>query len=109
MPSAAERAVSRFPHVGREMGETGHGYYYEVIDLELAMQSQTILADEMNGRPLPVPYGAPLRLRVENQRGYKLAKWINRIEVVNSFKHIGKGQGGWRDDVLHYYPLDAGL
>ena len=87
----------------------GHGYYYEVIDLELAMQSQTILADEMNGRPLPVPYGAPLRLRVENQLGYKMAKWINRIEVVNSFKHIGKGQGGWRDDVLHYYPLDAGL
>ena len=45
----------------------------------------------------------------ENQLGYKMAKWINRIEVVNSFKHIGKGQGGWRNDVLHYYPLDAGL
>ena len=87
----------------------GHGYYYEVIDLELGMQLQTILAYEMNGRPLPIPHGAPLRLRVENQLGYKMAKWINRIEVVNSFKHIGKGQGGWRDDLLHYYPLDAGL
>ena len=87
----------------------GHGYYYEVIDLELALQPQTILAYEMNGRPLPIPHGAPLRLRVENQLGYKMAKWINRIEVVNSFKHIGKGQGGWRDDLLHYYPLDAGL
>jgi len=87
----------------------GHGYYYEVIDLELAFQPQTILAYEMNGRPLPIPYGAPLRLRVENQLGYKMAKWINRIEVVTSFKDIGKGQGGWRDDVLHYYPLDAGL
>jgi DMSO/TMAO reductase YedYZ molybdopterin-dependent catalytic subunit len=80
-----------------------------VIDLELAVQPQTILAYEMNGRPLPVPHGAPLRLRVENQLGYKMAKWINRIEVVDSFKHIGNGQGGWRDDVLHYYPLDAGL
>ncbi len=87
----------------------GHGYYYEVIDLALAGQPQTILAYEMNGGPLPVPHGAPLRLRVENQLGYKMAKWINRIEFVNSFKHIGKGQGGWRDDLLHYYPLDAGL
>lgn len=87
----------------------GHGYYYEVIDLELAGQSQTILAYEMNGRPLPVSHGAPLRLRVENQLGYKMAKWINRIEAVNSFEDIGKGHGGWRDDVLHYYPLDAGL
>jgi DMSO/TMAO reductase YedYZ molybdopterin-dependent catalytic subunit/thiosulfate reductase cytochrome b subunit len=86
-----------------------HGYYYEVIDLALGMQPQTILAYEMNGRPLPIAHGAPLRLRVENQLGYKMAKWINRIEVVNSFKHIGKGQGGWRDDLLHYYPLDAGL
>jgi len=87
----------------------GHGHYYEVIDLDLALQSHTILAYEMNGGPLSVAHGAPLRLRVENQLGYKMAKWINRIEVVNSFQHIGKGQGGWRDDVLHYYPLDAGL
>jgi hypothetical protein len=41
--------------------------------------------------------------------GYKMAKWINRIEFVDTFEHIGKGQGGWRDDVLHYYPSDAGI
>jgi len=87
----------------------GHGYYYEVIDLEIARLSQTILAYEMNGQPLPVPYGAPLRLRVGNQLGYKMAKWINRIEFVEGFEHIGQGQGGWRDDVLHYYPSDAGI
>jgi sulfoxide reductase catalytic subunit YedY len=87
----------------------GHGNYYEVIDWELAMQSQTILAYEMNCQPLPVVHGAPLRLRVENQLGYKMAKWVNRIEVVRSFKHFGKGQGGWRDDLLHYYPSDAGI
>ena len=86
-----------------------HGYYYEVIDLELAMQPQTILAYEMNLQPLPVVHGAPLRLRVENQLGYKAAKWVTRIEFVNSFKHFGKGQGGWRDDLLHYYPSDAGI
>jgi DMSO/TMAO reductase YedYZ molybdopterin-dependent catalytic subunit len=87
----------------------GHGNYYEVIDWELAMQSQTILAYEMNCQPLTVVHGAPLRLRVENQLGYKMAKWVNRIEVVRSFKHFGKGQGGWRDDLLHYYPSDAGI
>ncbi len=87
----------------------GHGYYYEVIDLEIARLSQTILAYEMNGQPLPVPHGAPLRLRVENQLGYKMAKWVNRIEFVESFAQIGEGQGGWRDDVLHYSPSDAGI
>ncbi len=87
----------------------GHGNYYEVIDLEIAVHTQTILAYEMNHQPLPVPYGAPLRLRVENQLGYKMAKWINRLEFVDSFKYIGKGQGGWRDDVLHYSPSDAGI
>jgi methionine sulfoxide reductase catalytic subunit len=87
----------------------GHGYYYEVIDLEIAARAQTILAYEMNRQPLPIPHGAPLRLRVENQLGYKMAKWVNHLEFVNSFKHIGKGQGGWRDDVLHYYPSDAGI
>lgn len=87
----------------------GHGYYYEVIDLEIARLSQTILAYEMNGQPLPVPHGAPLRLRVENQLGYKMAKWVNRLEFVESFAQIGKGQGGWRDDVLHYSPADAGI
>jgi methionine sulfoxide reductase catalytic subunit len=98
-----------FHSLDEKWEKPGSGYYYEVIDLELGMQRQTILAYEMNGRPLPIPHGAPLRLRVENQLGYKMAKWINRIEVVNSFKQIGKGQGGWRDDLLHYYPLDAGL
>jgi sulfoxide reductase catalytic subunit YedY len=87
----------------------GHGYYYEVIDLELAIQPQTILAYEMNRQPLPVVHGAPLRLRVENQLGYKMAKWVTRIEFVTSFKHFGKGLGGWRDDLLHYYPSDAGI
>jgi DMSO/TMAO reductase YedYZ molybdopterin-dependent catalytic subunit/thiosulfate reductase cytochrome b subunit len=87
----------------------GRGYYYEVIDMETAAQPQTILADEMNGAPLPIPHGAPLRLRVENQLGYKMAKWVCGIEFVEDFLQIGMGQGGFRDDMLNYYPLDAGI
>lgn len=87
----------------------GHGTFYEVIDLELARRPQTILAFEMNGRPLPVPHGAPLRLRLEGQLGYKMAKWLRGIELVADFRHLGRGQGGWRDDLLDYYPGDAGL
>jgi DMSO/TMAO reductase YedYZ molybdopterin-dependent catalytic subunit len=87
----------------------GHGNYYEVIDLETARRPQVILAYEMNGAQLPVEHGAPLRLRVEHQLGYKMAKWVHRIELVEDFRGIGKGQGGWRDDVLNYYPSDAGI
>jgi methionine sulfoxide reductase catalytic subunit len=87
----------------------GHSSYYEVIDLETARAPQVILAYEMNGAPLPIEHGAPLRLRVEHQLGYKMAKWVNRIELVEDFRGIGKGQGGWRDDVLNYYPSDAGI
>ncbi|MCG3162542.1 MAG: Sulfoxide reductase catalytic subunit YedY [Acidobacteria bacterium] len=87
----------------------GRGHYYEVIDLTLARKPQTILAYEMNNEPLPLNHGAPLRLRVESQLGYKMAKWVCAIEFVESFAEIGQGQGGWRDDVLNYYRLDAGI
>jgi DMSO/TMAO reductase YedYZ molybdopterin-dependent catalytic subunit/thiosulfate reductase cytochrome b subunit len=87
----------------------GRGYYYEVIDLALARKPQTILAYEMNNEPLPLSHGAPLRLRIESQLGYKMAKWVSAIEFVESFADIGRGQGGWRDDALNYYPLDAGI
>ncbi|MBO0696701.1 MAG: molybdopterin-dependent oxidoreductase, partial [Verrucomicrobia bacterium] len=86
-----------------------YGYYYEVIDLALARKPQTILAYEMNDEPLLLNHGAPLRLRVESQLGYKMAKWVSAIEFVESFAGIGQGQGGWRDDVLNYYRFDAGI
>lgn len=86
-----------------------NGYYYEVIDMEKATEPQTILADEMNNEPLPVAHGAPLRLRMESQLGYKMAKWVCRIEFVADYEDIGQGEGGWRDDALDYYPSDAGL
>lgn len=78
----------------RENGQ----YYYESIDLFDAFHPQTVLAYEMNDRPLPVAYGAPLRLRVETQIGYKNAKYIDRIELVDRLDGFGKGRGGWWED-----------
>jgi len=84
----------------REDGER----YYESIDLIDARHPQTILAWAMNGRTLGVPHGAPLRLRVERQIGYKHAKYIRRIEAVESFAHLGRGQGGyWEDRGYEWY------
>ncbi len=78
--------------------------YYESIDLIDARHPQTILAWAMNGEVLPVPHGAPLRLRVERQLGYKHAKYIKRIEAVESFAHLGGGKGGyWEDRGYEWY------
>ena len=89
-------------------GPPGHGVpYYESIDLVDAFHPQTILAYEMNGGPLPMTNGAPLRLRVERQLGYKHAKFIRRIEAVESFAQIGGGQGGYWPD--HGYDWYAGI
>jgi DMSO/TMAO reductase YedYZ molybdopterin-dependent catalytic subunit len=78
--------------------------YYESIDLEDAHHPQTILAYELNGEALPVKNGAPIRVRVERQLGYKMAKYIMRIELVASFKGIGGGNGGyWEDQGYEWY------
>jgi DMSO/TMAO reductase YedYZ molybdopterin-dependent catalytic subunit len=78
--------------------------YYESIDLTEAYHPQTILAYEMNDAPLQIPYGAPLRLRVERQLGYKMAKYLMRIELVENFSHIGGGRGGyWEDQGYEWY------
>jgi DMSO/TMAO reductase YedYZ molybdopterin-dependent catalytic subunit len=76
-------------------------FYYESLDMLDAMHPQTILAYGMNGKSLPVEHGAPLRLRVELQIGYKNAKYVDRIEVVDSLQPIGKGRGGWWEDFDH--------
>jgi len=68
--------------------------FYEAIYMELAKHHQTILAYEMNGEPLIVPHGSPLRLRIETQLGFKMVKWIKSVEFVSDYKNIGKGQGG---------------
>jgi len=83
------------------------GFYYESIDLFDAFHPQTILAYGMNGGALPVKHGAPLRLRVERQVGYKHAKFVHRIEAVERLDRIGGGKGGfWEDRGYQWY---AGL
>ncbi|MGH6923023.1 MAG: molybdopterin-binding protein [Propylenella sp.] len=78
--------------------------YYESIDMIDARHPQTILAYGLNGAPLPIENGAPLRVRVERQLGYKMAKYILAIEVVDSFGAIAGGQGGyWEDRGYEWY------
>ena len=76
--------------------------YYESIDLVDAYHPQTILAYGMNGDALPLGHGAPVRLRVERQLGYKHAKFIMRIEAVSSLAAIGDGFGGMWEDIAGY-------
>jgi DMSO/TMAO reductase YedYZ molybdopterin-dependent catalytic subunit len=85
----------------------GTGRYYESLDLVDAHHPQTLLAYAMNDRPLPVAHGAPLRLRVERQLGYKQAKYVMRVEAVADLAPIGRGKGGfWEDRGYEWY---AGL
>jgi DMSO/TMAO reductase YedYZ molybdopterin-dependent catalytic subunit len=87
-----------------EVTMDGTGRYYESIDLIDAFHPQTILAYAMNGKALPVAHGAPLRLRVERQLGYKHAKYVMRVELVDSFRNIGRGKGGfWEDRGYEWY------
>jgi len=78
--------------------------YYESMALQDVFHPQTILAYELNNKPLDVPHGAPLRLRFERQLGYKHAKYVTRIELVESLTGIGGGKGGyWEDQGYEWY------
>jgi len=84
--------------------ELNDGGYYESIDLIDAFHPQTILAYELNDRPLPIANGAPLRLRIERQLGYKHAKYLMRIEAVGRLDKIRGGRGGyWEDRGYQWY------
>ena len=78
--------------------------FYGSIDMREARHPQTLLAYSFNGGELPVEHGAPVRLRVPRQLGYKNTKYIKSIELVSSFKAFGQGKGGyWEDQGYEWY------
>ncbi|HLK23263.1 MAG TPA: molybdopterin-dependent oxidoreductase [Caulobacteraceae bacterium] len=90
-------------HCADDLGGPGSPYY-ESIDLVDAFHPQTILAYALNGQPLPVGHGAPIRLRVERQLGYKQAKFVMGIEAVDRLDGIQGGKGGfWEDRGYEWY------
>jgi DMSO/TMAO reductase YedYZ molybdopterin-dependent catalytic subunit len=89
-------------HCADPMEGPGSARYYESIDMIDAVHPQTILAYELNDKQLPVANGAPLRLRVERQLGYKHAKYLSRIELVDSLAGIRGGNGGYWEDGYGY-------
>jgi DMSO/TMAO reductase YedYZ molybdopterin-dependent catalytic subunit/thiosulfate reductase cytochrome b subunit len=74
------------------------GFYYDTNTIDNCLKPESILAWEMNYELLPLVHGAPLRLRVENQLGYKMVKWISSIEFLETHETIGKGFGGKNED-----------
>ncbi len=78
--------------------------YYESLDLHQAAHPQTVLALDLNDKPLDLDHGAPVRLKIPTQLGYKSAKWVRRIELVADFKPIYGGTGGyWEDQGYEWY------
>ena len=78
--------------------------FYGSIDLHQAAHPQTQLALDLNGKPIDPDHGGPVRLRLPTQLGYKSTKWIQRIELVASYKSIGAGNGGyWEDNGYEWY------
>jgi len=78
--------------------------YYESLDLHEAAHPQTVLALDLNDKPLDPDHGAPVRLRIPTQLGYKSAKWVNRIEIAATLKGTFGGNGGyWEDNGYEWY------
>jgi len=85
-------------HCADPMQQGGREPYYESIDMVDAYHAQTILAYALNDAPLPMANGAPIRLRVERQLGYKMAKYIMHIQLVDRYDDIRGGRGGYWED-----------
>ena len=79
--------------------------YHESLPVEMARLPQTLLAYEMNYLALPIPHGAPLRLRVETQVGIKMVKWLRAIDFIEDYAEYGDGEGGSRVDIQNFEPV----
>ena len=78
------------------------GRYYDVHRIVNMRHALTMLAIDMNGAPVSVLHGAPVRLRCENELGFKMVKWIAAIEFLDDFKDLGAGRGGYNEDHEFY-------
>jgi len=78
--------------------------YYESLSVHEASHPQTLLALDLNDAPLDADHGAPVRLRVPTQLGYKSAKWVRRIELTDAFPSTLLSKGGyWEDQGYGWY------
>jgi DMSO/TMAO reductase YedYZ molybdopterin-dependent catalytic subunit len=104
LDAAGPRADARYA-VFHCMDNDGQGnLYYESLDIHQARHPQALLALRLNDAPLDPDHGAPVRLRVPTQLGYKSAKWIARIELVGTYANIAAGMGGyWEDQGYEWY------
>ena len=98
--SSAKYAVF---HCFDDLSNNG-GRYYESVDLRDALHPQTIAAYALNGSPLPIENGAPLRMRIERKLGYKQPKYVHTVELVDSYAAMAGGKGGfWEDQGYDWY------
>lgn len=106
-PRAEARAVVFYSFSDGVEFDTGiaGGQYYDSLSLQDALNPLTLLAYEMNGQLLNALHGAPLRLRVENQLGFKMVKWLQAIEMVEDVRSIKKGEGGYAEDNEYFGEL----
>jgi DMSO/TMAO reductase YedYZ molybdopterin-dependent catalytic subunit len=78
--------------------------YYESLNLHQAAHPQTLLALDLNDAPIDPDHGAPVRLRIPTQLGYKSAKWVRRIEIASAFPKTLLSKGGyWEDQGYEWY------
>jgi methionine sulfoxide reductase catalytic subunit len=100
-PEARYVVFYSFAHGAGAPGEHP-GLYYDSHKIEHMHHNNSILAYEWNGKPLPELHGAPLRLRNELELGFKQVKWVQAVEFVKTFKHLGSGEGGFNEDNEYY-------
>lgn len=103
LPGATDVAFLSFQDMDRDDPLYDGGYFYETAPMIEATQPQTLIAYDLNDDgEIPAKNGAPVRLRVETSTGFRNAKWLERIEVVNRYDIIGEGRGGYYEDADFY-------
>jgi DMSO/TMAO reductase YedYZ molybdopterin-dependent catalytic subunit len=92
-PEARYVVFMPFPNPRQTTGEVR--VQWDSIDMADALHPQTLLAYGMNGEVLPADFGAPLRLRMSRQLGYKNTKYLSRIILTDDMGLYRKGDGTW--------------